>query len=70
MMGSLWTNVKSGALRVTRQACLVAGIALVVVATSWILVPLALGLVLLAAAKWAADREVNEAPMIVVPVRA
>ncbi len=68
MFGSWLNKVKGGVFRVAKQVCLVAGIVLVVAATSWILVPFAMGLALLAVAKWAADREAEQAPMVVVPV--
>lgn len=66
-----WLNKATAtALNVAKQVCLVAGIGLVVLSTSWILVPFALGVALLAVAKWVADREAEQTPMVVVPVGA
>lgn len=70
MIGSWLKKASTRLLGVARQACLVAGIVLVVLATSWILVPFALGLALIAVAKWGAEREAEQSPLIVVPVGA
>jgi hypothetical protein len=70
MFKSWLKRTTASVLHVAKQVCLVAGIGLVVLSTSWILVPFALGVTLLAVAKWAADREAEQAPMVVVPAGA
>jgi hypothetical protein len=70
VLKSLWNKVAAAGLRVAKQVCLLAGMALVALATSAILVPFALGVAFLMFAKWAADRETEEAPLVVVPVGA
>lgn len=58
MINSFWSGMK--------KVCLVAGVALIAVATAPILLPLAIGVGLLMTAKWAADHE-TPANTVVVP---
>jgi len=67
MMRALWNKAAAGTLRALKQICLVAGVVFVALAASAILLPLAVGIGLLLAAKWVADREAESQPLVVVP---
>lgn len=68
MLKALWNKTAAGALRVAKQVCLIAGVAFVALAGSAILLPLAVGIGLLLVAKWVADHETRDVPLVVVPV--
>jgi len=70
MLKSLWNKASAGTLRIAKQVCLIAGVALVALASSAVLVPLALGVGFLLLAKWVADRETEQSPLVVVPAGA
>jgi hypothetical protein len=59
-------NVSAGFLRCTAQVCLIAGAAMIVLSLSAILLPFVVGVALVAAAQWAANREASNAPLVVV----
>lgn len=70
MFRSLWGRATTGLLRAVKQICLVAGGALVALTVAAILTPFALGIALLFAAKWAADRSGEPDEVLVVPAGA
>lgn len=66
-----WINkVSAGFLRCSAQVCLIGGAALIVLSLSAILLPFVVGVALVAAAQWAANREASKAPLVVVPAAA
>ncbi|HTI49916.1 MAG TPA: hypothetical protein VL475_03155 [Planctomycetaceae bacterium] len=63
-------RISTGLLHGATQVCLFAGAALVTLALSAILLPFALGVALLVVAQWAANREAQNVPLVVVPAGA
>jgi hypothetical protein len=70
MFGTWFEKGAKSVLRLAQQVCLVAGVALVALTVTSILIPFAIGVGLLAMAMWAADREAEQSPIVVVPVGA
>lgn len=65
----LFQRMRSAIVRGIRQVCVVTGVAFVAIAVTSLLVPLVLGIALLAMAGWATDREPPDTLVVTTAAR-